>query len=149
MSHPRFSGVILFFILTSCGAGCQTASPPQSTTAASPPPQSTTADTIRGTIRLRDGATFPRGATLSVEAVWFHTGKGEQVFHSVSQWPVAFAIPVDWPQFKGFYSDNMYVYAKAELNGQTILITESKLPDPPPPYGDGKPVDLVLIPAIE
>jgi uncharacterized lipoprotein YbaY len=127
--------IILLFVLTCC-AGCHTEAPPA--------PQPSNADTISGTVRLRDGATFPRGATLRVEAVWFHTGMGEQVFHSVSQWPVAFAIPVDWPQFKGFYSHNMYVYAKAELNGRTVLVTESKSPG-----GPGNPVDLVLIPAIE
>ncbi len=159
MRHLRFAGPILS-VIAFC-AGCNGPATRGSDPApAAPAPAAgarSTPDAVRGTVRLRDGAAFPPGARLRVVARWHGTRIGEQVIDPVGAWPVAFAVPLDWPTGKGSYSHGLGVHATAEVDGRAVMVTHERIAAPPPEpnvvrHGlpaAGTPVELVLFPTIE
>ena len=150
MSHLRIAAVAILPLLTFALTACKnTPAPPRASA-----PLASTPDAVRGTIRLRDGATFPPGATLHIVARWYGTRMGEQSLKPDGNWPVTFAVPLQWPKGKGDFSDSLAVYATAELNGRVLMVTDEKCANPPSDptlssYAKGTPVDLVLIPTVE
>ncbi len=124
----------MFCLIASC-EGCQ--SRPLSPADVGP-------DRVEGTLRLRDGATFPKGAKVRVVVRWYDTPLADRVIDPIEAWPVRFAVPVKWPYGKGSPTSSVEVHARAELNGRTVMVSETLV------YSYYmKPVDLVLLPAIE
>jgi hypothetical protein len=134
MRARRHIALALSFFLLS--GGCHQRS--------SPEPDPVPVDNVEGTLRLRDGAVFPPGATLRVIVWWYETPLAERVISPTDAWPIKFRIPLkEWPYGKGIPS-RVAVHAKAELNGRTVMISEYASQG----LGD-QPVDLVLHPAME
>ena len=152
--HPlRTAAIAILPLLTFSLTACKNAPAPPRAAA----PLASTADAVRGTIRLRDGAAFPPGATLHIVARSYGTRRGEQSLKPDGHWPLAFAVPLEWPRGKDIFISGLGVYATAELNGRVLMVTEEKFADPPndPTLRSsgndrhGAPVDLVLVPAVE
>jgi hypothetical protein len=152
MPHLRIAAVAILslFTLIACKS---TPAPPRAAA-----PLTSTPDAVRGTLRLRHGATFPPGATLHIVARCYGRMRGAQSFKPDGHWPLTFAVPLEWPQGKDdIFLESLGVYATAELNGRVLMVTDEKFADPPNDptlisYENrrhGAPVDLVLVPTVE
>jgi hypothetical protein len=105
--------------------------------------------TIRGTARLRAGAAAPAGAALHVIV---RSGAGYiygEYAGPPGQWPVPFSVRIlDWPQGKGA-PIMLNVMARGEADGRVVLVAEGDTPVSFDGAMAGRPVEVVLRPAIE
>jgi uncharacterized lipoprotein YbaY len=105
---------------------------------------------VRGFIVLREGTTFPAGARLRITVgQWENDVLAQTVVDPDGTWPVSFALPVDWPEAKVKWDSSVRVHARAELNGRTVAVTETRRYEYRSNLEGGKPIELVLHPAIE
>jgi hypothetical protein len=103
---------------------------------------------IRGVVRLPQGVTFPHGAKLRIVVKWYDTPLANQLIDAPKIWPAAFSIPIAWPQGKGEFTQSVEIFARAELAGRDVMI--SQLRAYTSAYEtDSTPFALLLHPAVE
>jgi hypothetical protein len=103
---------------------------------------------LTGTLQLSPTATFPIDAQVRITARYFDGDPVVigQTFNDVRKWPIHFELQL--PQDKSNYDFSIRISARAELDGRTILVAQETHC-----YIDrghlSKPLDLVLMPAVE